>query len=195
MLVVLALLLFSLNLCAQESVIDAAVVKSLQGDVKFNGNRLSTGQGISASGGTLTTGQNSSVKIGIHRWGSEISLGPNSNAEIVFSGPPNAQYLFLKEGLAEWNTTKTKRVPAGGEMVRTPTATARVSGGSFSLQYSNSGESEIAVFDGGVVFSSKLENSRALVSKNQQSRVGGKFGQKVSNPAPLSPDAAKMQVY
>ena len=188
-------LLIAGSVWAQAPFVNAGVVKSLRGEVKFNGERLSVGQGIPAEGGTINVGASSSMKIGVHRWGSEISFGPDTTAEIVFNGPPNAQFLFLKRGLVQWTTVKTKRVPLGSEMVRTPTAVVQMNGGNFSVRYSSSGESEIAVFSGEVRFESKEEKSGAVLTKGQRAGVGGKYGSKVSSPVKFSADdSVKMQV-
>lgn len=173
-----------------------ATVSKLGGEVSLNGKKLKANADIYEGGGLLVTKAKSFVKIHVPAWGSDVSLGPNSSMELDFKKSDSANYT-LKKGLCRWISEKGGRHE--GNQVRTKTAAMGIRGTDFVVQYSPSGETDIVVLDGKVLFGSALaKGSEKLVNSGQWGGVGGKYGKTVSDvvdlpPAELKKWAAKIE--
>lgn len=185
------LIIFSFFLCLNLWALPTATVKTLKGEVKFNGKVIKKSDVIKENG-LIKTDPRSFVKIEITDWGTAIVIGPNSSMKLDLSAPDvEKKYEFLS-GICRWKSLVTKSSEKKGKIF-TKEVSVGVRGTDFLLtrnQHLN--ESEIIVFDGLVLFQNLADmKDSAEIKKGQWGGVGGRYGEKIGKIIDLPPSALR----
>lgn len=180
-------LFFSLSSWA----LPTANVKTLKGEVKFNGAKVKLNDIIKESG-LIKTDPRSFVKIEVPDWGTAIVIGPNSEMKLDLSGAEVEKKYEFMSGICRWKSLVTKTSEKKGKIF-TKEVSVGVRGTDFLLtRNEHLNESEIIVFDGLVLFQNLTDaNDSSEIKKGQWGGVGGRYGEKIGKIIDLPPSALK----
>ncbi|HXH30763.1 MAG TPA: hypothetical protein VNJ01_08105 [Bacteriovoracaceae bacterium] len=178
---------FALISLSTQAAPEARIV-SLEGIVTFQGKPVQLDTRITGDG-EFKVGEKSVVKIFLSESRSTVVLGANTTSLVLLAHTPGHPNVNLAHGSARWISGDVKSNKIGGG-IRTKNAMLTLKGTDFLASYHPLlGETETVCFDGTVQLrSTGKADDEKLVSKNQWSGIGGRFGSVTAGVLSLSPE-------